>query len=423
MATEGLAARQAAVAILDAVLGERQPLADVLAASNGPLSRLAPADRARAQRLALTTLRHVEPADRVLAPHLRRAPPRSVTNVLRLAVSEYAVDGTAPHAVVHAAVELVRGGRRTGAFAGLANAVLRRVTEQPTPFAGLPPQRLPQWLRQPLVRLWGRDVMSAIEAVQARTPPVDLTLREGCAPPEGALQLPTGSYRLADAGQISALPGYDLGQWWVQDAAAALPARILSPRSGERVLDLCAAPGGKTLQLASAGAQVTALDISGPRLDRLRQNLARTGLAAQIVVGDALHWEPPAPFDAILLDAPCSATGTIRRHPDLPFVKDGTEVDGLADLQARMIDRALAILVPGGRLVFCTCSLLPQEGEAQVGAALARHPGLTVEPPDLPGLDTRWRSAEGGLRLRPDHWAEAGGMDGFYMACLRKPAA
>jgi 16S rRNA (cytosine967-C5)-methyltransferase len=168
---------------------------------------------------------------------------------------------------------------------------------------------------------------------------------------------------------------------------------------------------------------VTALDISGPRLERLRQNLARTGLAAQIVVGDALHWDPPAPFDAILLDAPCSATGTIRRHPDLPFVKDGAEVEGLADLQARMIDRALAMLVSGGRLVFCTCSLLPEEGEAQVVAALARHPGLTVEPPDFPGLDPRWRSAEGGLRLRPDHWAEHGGMDGFYMACLRKPAA
>jgi 16S rRNA (cytosine967-C5)-methyltransferase len=423
MATEGLAARQAAVAILDAVLGERQPLADVLAASDGPLSRLAPIDRARAQRLALTTLRHVEPADRVLAPHLRRPPPRRVTNVLRLAVCEHAVDGTAPHAVVNVAVELVRAGRRTGAFAGLANAVLRRVTEQSSPFAGLPPQRLPQWLRQPLVRLWGREVMSAIEAVQARTPPVDLTLRDSATPPEGALRLPTGSCRLTEPGQISALSGYDEGHWWVQDAAAALPARILSPRVGERILDLCAAPGGKTLQLAAAGAQVTALDISGPRLERLRQNLARTGLAAQIVVGDALHWEPPAPFDAILLDAPCSATGTIRRHPDLPFVKDGTEVEGLADLQARMIDRALAMLVSGGRLVFCTCSLLPEEGEAQVVAALARHPGLTVEPPDFPGLDPRWRSAEGGLRLRPDHWAEHGGMDGFYMACLRKPAA
>jgi 16S rRNA (cytosine967-C5)-methyltransferase len=423
MATEGLAARQAAVAILDAVLGERQPLSDVLAASDGPLSRLAPIDRARAQRLALTTLRHVEPADRVLAPHLRRPPPRGVTNVLRMAVCEHAVDGTAPHAVVNVAVELVRAGRRTGAFAGLANAVLRRVTEQSSPFAGLPPQRLPQWLRQPLVRLWGREVMSAIEAVQARTPPIDLTLREGATPPEGALRLPTGSCRLTEPGQISALSGYDEGHWWVQDAAAALPARILSPRAGERILDLCAAPGGKTLQLAAAGAQVTALDISGPRLERLRQNLARTGLAAQIVVGDALHWDPPAPFDAILLDAPCSATGTIRRHPDLPFVKDGTEVEGLADLQARMIDRALAMLVSGGRLVFCTCSLLPEEGEAQVLAALARHPGLTVEPPDFPGLDPRWRSAEGGLRLRPDHWAEHGGMDGFYMACLRKPAA
>ena len=199
----------------------------------------------------------------------------------------------------------------------------------PAPFAGLPPQRLPMWLRQPLVRAWGREAVSAIEAVQAAAPPLDLTVRPGAAPlPEGEV-LPTGSLRLTEAGQVSALPGYAEGAWWVQDAAAALPVRLLDPQPGERVLDLCAAPGGKTLQLAAAGAEVTALDISGPRLARLRENLARTGLTAEVVVADALHWQPDAPFDAVLLDAPCSATGTIRRHPDLPFVKDGSDLPGL----------------------------------------------------------------------------------------------
>ncbi len=421
MAAEGLAARSAAVAILDAVLGEGRMLADVLAEPNGPLHALTPGDRGRAQRLALSVLRHVEQADRVLAPHLRRAPPRSVQNALRLAVVEIAVEGAAAHGAVNAAVDLVRRGRRTGHLAGLANAVLRKLAEMPEPFAGLPPQRLPMWLRQPLVRAWGREAVSAIEAVQQAAPPLDLTPRPDAAPlPEGEM-LPTGSLRLAEAGQITALPGYAEGAWWVQDAAAALPARVLDPRPGERVLDLCAAPGGKTLQLAAAGAEVTALDISGPRLARLRENLERTRLTAEIVVADALHWQPDALFDAVLLDAPCSASGTIRRHPDLPFVKTGAELPDLVTLQAALIDRALGFVKPGGRLVYCTCSLLPEEGEAQLEAALLRHPGLTVERPEATGIDPAWITAQGGLRLRPDYWANRGGMDGFFIARLRKP--
>ncbi len=202
-------------------------------------------------------------------------------------------------------------------------------------------------MRQPLVHAWGREAVAAMETVFATEPPLDLTLRPGFAAPEGEV-LPTGSLRLASAGQVSALPGYAEGGWWVQDAAAALPARLLDVRPGERVLDLCAAPGGKTLQLAAAGASVVALDVSGPRLARLHENLARTGLAAEVVAADALAWTPDAAFDAILLDAPCSATGTVRRHPDLAFVKDGSEVAGLVALQAALIDRALGWLRPAG---------------------------------------------------------------------------
>jgi 16S rRNA (cytosine967-C5)-methyltransferase len=237
--------------------------------------------------------------------------------------------------------------------------------------------------------------------VQSQDPPLDLTLRPGFPAPEGNL-LPTGSLRLTTAGQVSGLPGYVEGGWWVQDAAAALAAQLLAPTPGEAVLD-------------------TALDISGPRIARVAANLARTGLSAQIVVTDALAWEPEARFDAILLDAPCSATGTIRRHPDLPFIKDGSELPGLVTLQATLLDRALGWLKPGGRLVYVTCSLLPDEGEAQLTAALTRHPGLQVETLDIVGVDPGWWTKGGGLRLRPDYWAESGGMDGFFMVRLRLP--
>jgi 16S rRNA (cytosine967-C5)-methyltransferase len=281
-------------------------------------------------------------------------------------------------------------------------------------------QKLPRWLRQPLVHAYGRDAVTAIEAVQATAPPLDLTLRAGAEAPEGDL-LPTGSLRLADRGQVSTLPGYAAGGWWVQDAAAAMAVPLLGDVKGQRVLDMCAAPGGKTMQLAAAGADVTALDISGPRMARVAENLARTGLAATCITADALDWQPDQPFDAILLDAPCSATGTIRRHPDLPFVKDGSEIAGLVALQTALLDRALGWLKPGGRLVFVTCSLLPDEGEAQLTAALARHPGLSVLRPTLPGLAPDWITPDGGLRLRPDYWADKGGMDGFFMACLKRP--
>ena len=417
MAAEGLAARAAAIGLLGLVLGEGRLLAQAVVDAEGPLAGLTPADRARAQRLALAVLRHLEPADRVLDAHLRKNPPQMVRDALRLAVVEIAQGGAA-HGAVNAAVEIVRRGKRTQAMAGLVNAVLRKVGE--TPFAGLPPQRMPRWLRQPLVHAYGRDTVSAIEAVQAGTPPLDLTLRDGAEVPEG-LALPTGSLRLDEKGQVSALAGYAAGGWWVQDAAAALAVRLLDPHAGERVLDLCAAPGGKTLQLAAAGAEVTALDMSGPRLERLAENLARTGLTAKVVVADALVWQPEALFDAVLLDAPCSATGTIRRHPDLPFVKDGSDVEELVALQAQMLDRALGMVKPGGRVVFVTCSLLPEEGEGQLASVLARHPSLTVERAALPGVEDAWWTEAGGLRLRPDYWADKGGMDGFFMVRLRKP--
>jgi 16S rRNA (cytosine967-C5)-methyltransferase len=424
MSKTGLVPRRAAVILLDRVTGERQLLSECL---SGAVARLEPEDRARAQRLAVSTLRWMDRADRMLGPYLKKRPPLTVLNVLRLGVVEMAVDGAAPHGVVDAAVTLTREGGKTSGLAGLVNAVLRKVSGDIGKWTSLPIPRLPKWLRGPLISAYGKPTVEAIEAAHARGAPLDITPKPGttetCAAALGGQILPTGSIRLGDRQQVTALAGYDSGDWWVQDAAAALPARALAPRTGEAVLDLCAAPGGKTLQLAAAGARVTALDISDARMGRVRDNLSRTGLTADLVVADALAWEPADRFDAILLDAPCSATGTIRRHPDLPYAKDGSDFEALFALQEKLLDRAEKLLKPGGRLVYCTCSLLPDEGEVQVEDALARHPGLTLDPGALrlAGLDPGWAD-DMGLRLRPDAWPEAGGMDGFFIACLRKAA-
>lgn len=395
-------------------------MAELLA--QGALDRLEPADRARAQRLALDVLRGLERADRVLDKHVRKNPPLHVRNILRLATVELCSGGDA-HGVVNDAVALTAGHKKGQHMKGMVNAVLRKIAaDGPVEWAKLRVPRLPKWLRDPLVMAWGGEAVMAMEAAQFAGAPVDITVKDdaaGWAERLGGVLLPTGSVRLAQAGQVSALPGFSDGAWWVQDAAAALPARLLDARPGEAVLDMCAAPGGKTLQMAAAGADVTALDISDARLERVRENLARTGLKARVVAGDAL--EHQGRYDAILLDAPCSATGTIRRHPDLPHAKDGAEFGGLFELQSAMLDHALTLLKPGGRLVFCTCSLLPDEGECQIEDALGRHPGLVVERAalDRPGVDPAWITDEGGLRLRPDFWPDLGGMDGFYMAVLR----
>ena len=409
---EGLVARQAALALLQGVLGDRLPLSDLVEAA--AMARLQAPDRARAQRLALEVLRRIEPIDRLLQTHLKREPALEALNILRLGVSELA-GGAAAHGVVNAAVELARRGRHQSGAAGMINAVLRKV---PSGVALAGVQKMPRWLRQPLVHALGRDVVAAIEAVQAKAPPLDLTVT-GAIRPEGIV-LPNGSLRVAAGGQVSTLPGFAEGEWWVQDAAAAMAVPMLGDVRGLRVLDLCAAPGGKTMQLAAAGAEVTALDISGPRMGRVSDNLVRTGLRAELVVADALHWQPEAPFDAVLLDAPCSASGTIRRHPDLQYIKDGSDIAALTALQAQLIDRALGFVKPGGRVVYSVCSLLPDEGEAQLSAALARHEDLKVVPPQGPGVQADWITPEGGLRLRPDFWAGAGGMDGFFMACVTR---
>ena len=389
----------------------------------GVLDRLAPEDRARAQRLAQDTLRGMERTDRILQKHLNKYPPLTVRNALRVGTLELCTGGAA-HGVVNAMVSVVAADKHLSHLKGLTNAVLRKVaaegeeawTERRAP-------RMPKWLRGPLVEAWGSDAIAAIEAAHFKGAPLDLTAKGDAAAVAERLNgtlLPTGSVRLHEGGQVSAMEGFAEGDWWVQDAAAALPALILNAQAGEVVLDLCAAPGGKTMQLATTGAEVRAVDDNHSRMQRVKENLARTGLTARTFIKDARQFQ--GQFDAILLDAPCSATGTIRRHPDLPHAKDGSDFGALIELQEELLDHAWSLLKPGGRMVFCTCSLLPDEGEVQIDEALERHDDMTVDRDalNIAGIEPEWISSEGGLRLRPDFWEERGGMDGFYIVCLRK---
>ncbi len=422
MAQTGLPPRRAAWYLLQEITGEGRLMSELLRA--GALDHLAPDDRARAQRLAVTTLRGLDRADRMLKPYLIKRPPLEVQNALRLGVIELC-SGEAAHGVVNSYVEVVGRNKHVAKMKGLTNAVLRKIAaEGQAGWDNRAVPILPKWLRQPLVDAWGRKAVHGIEVAHFTGAPLDLTAKgdaAAVAQATGGTLLPNGSVRMKDAGQVSTLAGYDSGDWWVQDAAAAMPVQLVGDVQGRKVLDLCAAPGGKTLQLAAGGADVTAVDLSEGRMARVAENLARVGVPARTVVSDAFAFAD-GNFDVVLLDAPCSATGTIRRHPDLPYAKDGSEFGQLIEQQGQLIDHALTLLKPGGRLVFCTCSLLPDEGEVQVEGALARHPSVSVdrEASKKDWIAPDWLTEEGGIRLRPDYWADLGGMDGFYMAVLTK---
>jgi len=401
-------ARLAASSLLEAVLERRRPLEEALdtlpAAMEGR-------DRAAGHRIAAAALRRLGSLDAVLEPYLRRDPPAPARRALRIGAAELLLLGTPPHAAVASAVEIA-----PKPLAGLVNAVLRKVArEGAAALEGLDGARLdtPAWLWSSWQGAHG--AARAIAEAHRHEAPLDLSLKPGAALPEGAELLPTGTARMPPGTRITELPGFAAGELWAQDAAAALPALLLAARPGERVADLCAAPGGKTAQLAAAGAEVVAVERDARRLPRLRENLARLTLRAEVVEADALAWRPGALFDAVLLDAPCTATGTIRRHPDVPRLKQAGDVAPLAAQQRRMLPAAAALLRPGGRLVFATCSLQAEEGEALLSDP---PPGLALEPiraGELPGLPEA-ATARGVLRTRPDFWAERGGMDGFFAA-------
>jgi 16S rRNA (cytosine967-C5)-methyltransferase len=405
--------REAAFDLLTAVLDRRRPLEEALDA----LPATEPRDRAAAHRLAATVLRRMGTLDAVLEPFLRKQPPEPVRHVLRLGTAGLLLLETPRHAAVATAVGLART-RGLAPFAGLINAVLRRVADGGVAaLADLDGPRLdtPEWLWTS----WG-DKAREIALAHQHEAPLDLTLKPGAGEP-GGVRLPTGSLRFPAGTRVAELPGFERGDFWVQDAAAAWPAKLLAPLAGERVVDLCASPGGKTAQLVAAGASVVAVERDPARLARLRDNLRHWHLRAELVQADASEWTPGLQFDAVLLDAPCSATGTIRRHPDVPYVKRPRDVRALAETQARLLQAAATLLREGGRLIYSVCSLQPEEGVPRVEAAVARgdlrrDPFAPAELAALPEALT----PDGYLRTLPSMWPEHGGMDGFFAARLIK---
>jgi len=431
----GLAVRRAAATVIDGVLRRRRPLDELLDDAR-TLADLDERDRALARALIGTVLRRLGSLRHLVMPFVERGLPAQaplVETALLIGAAQILFLDVPDHAAVDLAVRLVQADRHAARFAGLVNAVLRRVTrEGAARLAALDAIALdtPDWLLARWRQNYGDATARAIAAANSHEPALDLTVKsdaEGWAARLGGRVLPTATVRTIAHGPVTALPGFAEGEWWVQDAAAALPVRLFGDVAGLRVADLCAAPGGKTAQLAAAGAHVIAVDRAPARLERLQQNLARLKLAADLVCADVTAWTPErAEFDAVLLDAPCTATGTIRRHPDVPWLKRESDVTGLARAQARLIERALGLAKPGGTLIYCTCSLEPEENDHVVAALLAREPGVERLP--LAAADVfghaEFINAAGDLRTLPCHLpdpdARLAGSDGFYAARLRK---
>jgi 16S rRNA (cytosine967-C5)-methyltransferase len=436
-AVPGLPVRSIAADIVDGVLRRRRPLDEQLEgpAAHPGLAGLAERDRALTRALVATVLRRLGTLRHLLGQLLERGAPKEasrVETVLLLGAAQILFLDVPDHAAVDLAVRLARADRQATHYAGLINAVLRRLAREGAErLRTLDPTVLdaPEWLMTRWIKNYGATTAHAIAAANGIEPALDLTVKsdaEGWAARLQGRVLPSGSVRLIARGAVTALPGFAEGAWWVQDAAAALPARLLGDVRGRRVADLCAAPGGKTAQLGAAGARVTAVDRAPARLERLRENLGRLALQAELVCADVAEWNA-APFDAVLLDAPCSSTGTIRRHPDVPWLKRASDIAALAALQRRLLARAVALLRPGGMLVYCTCSLEPEEGEDIIADLLAREPDIRrmpIAPSEVFGR-AEFITKNGDLRTLPCHWpdpdARLAGLDGFYVARLQKP--
>jgi 16S rRNA (cytosine967-C5)-methyltransferase len=432
----GLAARRIAADLLDGVLRRKRPLDEQIDDHAG-LAALPERDRALARHLSATVLRRLGTLRHLIGEFLTRGVPGDAPRVeaaLLLGAAQILWLDVPDHAAVDLSVRLVRGDRRAAHYAGLVNAVLRRVAQEGRRrLAAMDAVELdtPAWLMARWVRNYGTGTARAIAAANAREPALDLTVKndpDRWAAALGGRVLPTGSVRAIVHGPVTRLPGFEAGVWWVQDAAAALPARVLGDVRNKHVADLCAAPGGKTAQLAAAGAHVIAVDRSELRLARLRQNLARLRLEAEIIAADVTQWRG-GPFDAVLLDAPCSSTGTIRRHPDIPWIKRESDLAALIALQRQLIEHAAALTRPGGLLVYCTCSLEPEEGVEIVEDLLARHHELRRRPIASAEIADRaeWLTADGDLRTLPcnldDPDPRLAGLDGFYAARLEKLAS
>jgi 16S rRNA (cytosine967-C5)-methyltransferase len=430
----GLAVRRIAADIVEGVLRRHRAL-DELLDTTAELGALDQRDRALTRAVVATVLRRLGTLRQLLGIFLERGLPPQVPRVetaLLVGAAQILFLDVADHAAVDLAVRTVQADRHAARFAGLVNAVLRRVVHQGAErLAALDTIELdtPDWLLARWISAYGEATARAIAAANGREPALDLTVKQDAESWAAKLDgrvLPTGSVRTIAHGAVTALPGFAEGAWWVQDAAAALPARLFGDVCGRRVADLCAAPGGKPAQLAAAGAIVTAVDRAPGRLARLRDNLTRLSLDAKLVCADATAWTAEQEFDAVLVDAPCSSTGTIRRHPDVAWLKSAADIAKFAGLQRRLIDRAVALLKPGGTLIYCTCSLEPEENETVIAELLARDAGVSRAPIAAAEIfaRTEFLTKDGDLRTLPCQLPDAdsrfAGLDGFYAARLVK---
>ena len=435
----GLAARRIAADVLDGVLHKHRTLDDQLdgAAAHPGLKTLADRDRALMRKLVATILRRLGTLGHLLSRLLDRGIPTDAPraqSALLIGAAQILWMDVPDHAAVDLSVRLVQSDRRAAKYAGLVNAVLRRCArEGPSLVDDVKSEILdiPPWLHKRWIAHYGEATARAMALALAHEPSLDITVKSDAAQWASRLHgesLPTGTVRTLLQGSVTNLPGFAEGEWWVQDAAAALPARLFGDIKGKTIVDFCAAPGGKTAQLALAGARVIALDRSPGRTARLRDNLARLRLHAEAVVTDAVEWQGDAvgAIDGVLVDAPCTSTGTIRRHPDVAWLRQEADLAALTTLQKRLLQRAVALLRPGGTLVYCTCSLEPEEGEAAISTLLAAEPSLRrvpVDPSEVGGL-AEIINPEGDLRTLPCHMPHSdprlGGLDGFYAARLIK---
>ncbi len=434
LTTPGLEAREKAIRTLSDVLDRKRPLDEAFERSVAR-STLEPRDRAFTRLIATTALRRLGEIDAALAERIERPLPKDagrVRQILRITAAQLLYLETPPHAAVDNAVALTRAEERHTRLAGLVNAVSRRLArdaQQLRERTGTAAINTPDWLWRRWSARYGEEIAGRIAAAHLVEPALDISVKSdstGWAGRLGGEVLATGGVRVTSGGRIETLPGFEEGAWWVQDAAATLPVKLLGDVSDIEVADLCAAPGGKTAELAASGAKVVAVESSKRRIGILKRNLDRLKLEAELVEADVCSWIPGRSFPKVLLDAPCLATGTIRRHPDLPYLKSETELVPLAARQRLLLEAAIALLSPGGTLVYTTCSLEPEEGEQQLAAALAAHPGLAVAPvrPGEAGLLPDWITPEGYLRTLPFHSPGGGpnvaGMDGFFAARLVK---
>jgi 16S rRNA (cytosine967-C5)-methyltransferase len=436
----GLGARRLAVNMIETVVRERRPLARLSSDADGTVDTgaMEPRDRAFAHLMAMTVLRRYGTLSAVLDRFIERPLPDAgarARTIMLVGAAQILLLGTPVHAAVDLAVEQCRRQRSAAPYAKLANAVMRRVAKEgPAIFATLDSAALdvPAWMYRRWATTYGDARARQIATASLVEAPLDLSVKRDAdtwAEKLGGRVLATGSVRLGEHARVDALPGYAEGAWWVQDAAAALPVRLLGNVAGLRVADLCAAPGGKSAALAAAGARVTAVDVSAQRLDVVRRNMARLGLsdAVDIIAADIETWTSAEPFDAVLLDAPCSATGTIRRHPDILHLKRFDDIARSAVVESRLLSRMAGLVKPGGVLVYCTCSLEPEEGEQRVAQFLTEHTDFAREPvvpSDVAG-HAEWITSSGDLRTFPFQnpavgETDSGGMDGFYAARLRR---